>query len=224
MGVVRAHQPGAARRQRGRDRYLQGRAVRSIRRYLHQSAARWTRRLDLVHGLGGVNVSARDQTAPRTQNSQRLGVVRGVSTDSTVLRTVWLWTTRFRWLGASTRVDRSSRTTAPHTLCSPVTLGSRSDCSESRPSSDQCRPCSLPSSPSWSSTEHQDFLSEPPVAGVDDQIANRPLLIINNEVRNMTNIAIASVDVIADDLLGTPQVRIVLGRLIHGFGLRLAVG
>ena len=48
---------------------LQGRALCGRRRHLFGGAARRTRRLDLVHGLGGMDVARRDREHPRSARS-----------------------------------------------------------------------------------------------------------------------------------------------------------
>ena len=58
MGDLRSDQSRAARRLGGRDRDLQGRAIRRRRRCLHEPATRGPWRVDLVHGIGRLDVPA----------------------------------------------------------------------------------------------------------------------------------------------------------------------
>ncbi len=47
---------------------------------------------------------------------------------------------------------------------------------------------------------NQDVFAEPPVAGVDDEIADVPIHIVDEEVLGMTDLAVGRVDMIALDL------------------------
>ena len=64
-GAVPHAQPDQPHADAGRRRALQGRALRRRRRRLRAPAARRPRRLELVHGLGGLDVSRRPREHPR---------------------------------------------------------------------------------------------------------------------------------------------------------------
>jgi hypothetical protein len=52
---------------------------------------------------------------------------------------------------------------------------------------------------------NQPFLAQPPVAGVDHQIAHLPGLIVDDEVIRVTDRVVAALNVISTDLNGAPQ-------------------
>jgi len=56
----------------------------------------------------------------------------------------------------------------------------------------------------------ENFLSGPPVAGVDDQIADRPRFIVKDEILDVTNLAILGLDMVARHFMTAPKVMIVL--------------
>ena len=58
VGAHDDDQPGESRADAGSHRHLQGRALRDRRRRLRTGAAHGPRRMELVHGLGGLDVSA----------------------------------------------------------------------------------------------------------------------------------------------------------------------
>ena len=64
-------EPDQPREHAGRRPPLQGRAVRRGRRRLRRAAARRPRRLDLVHGLGGLDVPGRGRVDPRLPPARR---------------------------------------------------------------------------------------------------------------------------------------------------------
>ena len=65
-------QPDQPHAHPGRRRALPGRALRGGGRRLHAPGAHRARRLDLVHRLGGLDVSARARVDPRSHASRRL--------------------------------------------------------------------------------------------------------------------------------------------------------
>jgi hypothetical protein len=55
----------------------------------------------------------------------------------------------------------------------------------------------------------QDPFAGPPVFGVDDQIVDAPVGLLDEEILDMTNVSIGRMDVVALDRLDAAQVRIV---------------
>ena len=69
--LFRLINPGPSRQRRDGDREVQGRAIRRRRRRLHQPATRRPRRMDLVHRLGGMDVSPDHRVAARPAAGSR---------------------------------------------------------------------------------------------------------------------------------------------------------
>ena len=63
----------------------------------------------------------------------------------------------------------------------------------------------------------QHLLARPPIAGIDDDVANRPVFIINEKVLDVADVTIVSFDIVVCDLLRTAQMDILLptGRRRH---------
>ena len=56
---------------------------------------------------------------------------------------------------------------------------------------------------------HNLLAGKPRVAGLDDQVTNRPTLVVHHKTSNMTNRFFAGLKVIASDGVRAPQMRIV---------------
>ena len=73
---------------------------------------------------------------------------------------------------------------------------------------------------------NENLMAEPPVAGGDDHVPNHPGLLVNEQARDASDLAIRGFDAITDDHLATAQVRILIPLRIGGdararFRLRL---
>src|ERR1700733_6337009 len=56
---------------------------------------------------------------------------------------------------------------------------------------------------------HEHLVTNPPIAGVDDQVANRPGAILDEQVLDMADITVGRMYMIADHDRATPQVDVV---------------
>ena len=65
---------------------------------------------------------------------------------------------------------------------------------------------------------YQNMLARPPIAGVNDQVADRPVFVVDHEIGQMADRVITSLDVIAGKFLGIAEMRVVgdLPRSIEG--------
>src|ERR1035437_9908185 len=52
---------------------------------------------------------------------------------------------------------------------------------------------------------HHDLLARPPVSCIDDQVTNRPRLVVDDEVIDMANLAVHAMDMMAAYIVGTAQ-------------------
>src|SRR5579871_5393243 len=55
---------------------------------------------------------------------------------------------------------------------------------------------------------NENLMTEPPVAGVNDHVSNRPGLLVHEQARDVPDFPISGFDAIADDGLTTAQMRI----------------
>ena len=64
----------------------------------------------------------------------------------------------------------------------------------------------------------QNFLAGPPVPRIDNQVTNRLRVVINDEILNVTDTIVQSLDGIASDLFHAAEMRIVACRAAHILG------
>jgi len=62
--------------------------------------------------------------------------------------------------------------------------------------------------------------SGPPVLRINDQIPNRPRFVVDDEIRDVTDLSIQRLDVIAAHGLSTAQMRIALFLTVSGIATR----
>src|SRR3546814_17836573 len=68
----------------------------------------------------------------------------------------------------------------------------------------------------------QDPLPGPPVAGIDDQVADRPIRVVDQERLDMADVLVGGVDVVAGDVPGALQMPV--ARSLARVGLALVAG
>src|SRR3546814_5224263 len=68
----------------------------------------------------------------------------------------------------------------------------------------------------------QDPLPGPPVAGIDDQVADRPIRVVDQERLDMADVLVGGVDVVAGDVPGALQMRV--ARSLERVGIDLVAG